>query len=164
MAVTHTLPAPRLHPHPRPQPAEQVHQPPPPPQQPAATITLAAWQQGQSKQEYLSGCRCLSHHCRKPKKARRGKRRKDRGGRTHTGRTGQGREGKRPNRGKGGGDRRLVYQLPTMQPQLPGPGSSPAGQRLQLRGGSPRRCRVGMARLRQAPERHSGGPRPSSPA
>ena len=127
MAVTHTLPAPRLHPHPRPQPAEQVHQPPPPPQQPAATITLAAWQQGQSKQEYLSGCRCLSHHCRKPKKARRGKRRKDRGGRTHTGRTGQGREGKRPNRGKGGGDRRLVYQIPTMQPQLPGPGSSPAG-------------------------------------
>lgn len=118
---THSPCPPPSSPSSSPNQTEQVSQPPPPPQQPAATITLAAWQQDQSKQEYLSGCRCLSHHCRKPKKARRGKRRKDRGGWTHTGRTGQGREGKRPNRGKGGGDRRLVYQIPTMQPQLPGP-------------------------------------------
>lgn len=38
-----------------------------------------------------------------------------RGGQTNTGRKDRRREG-----GKGGGDRRLVHQIPTMQPWLPG--------------------------------------------
>lgn len=120
------------------QPGRQMKSPPPP-QQPAA-IALATRQQDQNKQEYLSGCRCLSHHCRKPKKARTGKRR-DRRGWTHRGRTDRGREGKRPNRGKGGGDR-LVHQIPTMQPQLPGQ-QLPSLQMAVTRMQKPHRCTEG---------------------
>ena len=138
LAATHTLPAPHLHPHPVPQPdrASQSAATPTP-----AAVALAAWQQDQSEREYLSGCRCLSHHCRKPKKARRGKRRQD--------------------RPRGGGEaeqreRRRRQQISVSNPNsaasAPRPGSSPAGQGLQLRCRSPNRCTVGPAGLRQAPE------------
>lgn len=40
---------------------------------------------------------------------------------THGERADDGREGKRPNRGKGGGDSRLVHHIPAVQPQLPRP-------------------------------------------
>lgn len=47
-------------------------------------------------------------------KTKESQERKEKAGQTKGG-------GERPNRGEGGGDSRLVYQIPTMQPQLPGP-------------------------------------------
>lgn len=72
------------------------------------------------------------------------------GGWTHRGRTDRGREGKRPNRGKGGGDRRLVHQIPTMQPQLPGQ-RLPSPQTAEAPMQKPCRCAEG--------QRGSGGHR-----
>lgn len=66
----------------------------------------------------VGACLIIAENQRKQGEEREGGTEEDR--QTQGGRTDEGREGKRPNRGKGGGDRRLVHQIPTMQPQLPG--------------------------------------------
>ena len=108
---THSPCPPPSSPSSSPNQIEQVEQPPPPPQRP---LPPSRWQPGSrtraSKSTFraVGACLIIAENQRKP-------------GEERGARTGQGREGKRPNRGKGGGDRRLVYQIPTMQPQLPGP-------------------------------------------
>lgn len=66
----------------------------------------------------VGACLIIAENQRKQGEEREGGTEEDR--QTQGGKTDEGREGKRPNRGKGGGDRRLVHQIPTMQPQLPG--------------------------------------------
>lgn len=90
------------------------------------------------------------------RKEKEGQRRMDK----HRGRTDEGREGKRPNRGRGGGDRRLVHQIPTMQPQLPGPAASQLANGCSSDAEAPTGARWGQP----GSGRHRRGTRPSSPA
>lgn len=98
---------------PHPHPSSQL---PPMPWQPSSRTRAS-----KSTFRAVGACLIIAENQRKQGEEREGTE-EDR--QTHRGRTDEGREGKRPNRGKGGGDRRLVHQIPTMQPQLPGAAAS----------------------------------------
>lgn len=160
---THLSLAPTFIPTLLPQPGRQMKSISPHPH-PRRLLPPSPWQPGSrtraSKSTFraVGACLIIAENQRKPGEEREGGTEED--GQTHRGRTDEGREGKRPNRGKGGGDRRLVHQIPTMQPQLPGrPAAQPAngcGSDAEV----PRRCAVGQP----GSGRHWRGARPSSPA
>lgn len=141
MGVTHTSPCPHGHLYPPPQPDRQMKSPPPP-----SSLLPSPWQPGSrtrtSKSTFraVGACLIIAENQRKPGQER-GETEED--GHTEEGQTEGGREGKRPNRGKGGGDRRLVHQIPTMQPQLPGQ-QLPSPQMAVTRMQKPHRCTEGQ--------------------
>lgn len=118
---THLSLHPTFNPTLLPQPGRQMKSISPHPH-PSSLLPPSPWQPGSrtraSKSTFraVGACLIIAENQRKPGEEREGGTEED--GQTHRGRTDEGREGKRPNRGKGGGDRRLVHQIPTMQPQL----------------------------------------------
>lgn len=133
-----------LHPH----PSSLL---PPSPWQPSSRTRTS-----KSTFRAVGACFIIAENQRKPGQ---GRGRTEEDGHTEEGQMEGGREGKRPNRGKGGGDRRLVHQIPTKQPQLPDqqlPSLQTAAAQMQkphrFTEGQPGSCR------------HQRGTRPSFPA